>query len=111
MLNKLETEREKKALKIQEEGVPLKIDAINIKEKTKNLQKSFKNFISNYEAEKERELECYQQKISELNKEKDELRIKHSQISRKLEKEFSSFKEEQRIEQIKAEAVYRMKTE
>jgi hypothetical protein len=31
MLNKLETEREKKALKIQEEGVPLKIDAINIK--------------------------------------------------------------------------------
>ena len=84
MLNKLETEREKKALKIQEEGVPLKIDAINIKQKTKNIEKLFKNYVTNCENMKDKELELYQQKISELNKEKDELRVKHAQISKKL---------------------------
>lgn len=84
MLNKLETEREKKALKIQEEGVPLKIDAINIKEKTKNIEKLFKNFVINCENMKDKELESYQQKISELNKEKDELRVKHAQTLKQL---------------------------
>lgn len=84
MLNKLETEREKKALKIQEEGVPLKIDAINIKEKTKNIEKLFKNYVINCENMKDKELELYQQKISELNKEKDELRVKRAQISKQL---------------------------
>lgn len=84
MLNKLETEREKKALKIQEEGVPLKIDAINIKQKTKNIEKLFKNYVTNCENMKDKELESYQQKISELNKEKDELRVKHAQISKQL---------------------------
>ncbi len=33
---------------------------------------------------KDKELESYQQKISELNKEKDELRVKHAQISKQL---------------------------
>lgn len=84
MLNKLETEREKKALKIQEDGVPLKIDAINIKEKTKNIEKLFKNYVINCENMKDKELELYQQKISELNKEKDELRVKRAQISKQL---------------------------